>query len=261
MAHVPVSQITTTVLESQYCWGWKEPLEIIYPKIQFQGKSSRAGCLGYCLAFENFQEWRPYNPSGLHAPVLDPHSKMFKCKCSYFNFCHCPVFFHWKPPSRVWLHLFKSSHHIFINISLHSPHTTFLCSRPNEPCSLSFSSNDRYFNSPGVWHFLLLTYMRFLPAHFTSLSRFLWMVAQLSGLSTTPLSFFIICKLAEIPPSISWMNLYGTWYPHESITVYNWSPVGLHAVYNNPLSLPVQPDFSPTHSPLNTVHTKLDIYL
>lgn len=38
-------------------------------------------------------------------------------------------------------------------------------------------------------HFFWLIFTRFLLAHFSSLSKFLWMATQLSGISTTPTAF------------------------------------------------------------------------
>ncbi|KAK4810721.1 hypothetical protein QYF61_007695 [Mycteria americana] len=53
-----------------------------------------------------------------------------------------------------------------------------------------------------TWHFPLLNCMRFLSAHFSSLSRSLWMAAQPSGISATPPSFVASANLLKLCPLI-----------------------------------------------------------
>ena len=47
-------------------------------------------------------------------------------------------------------------------------------------------------------HFPLLNFMRFLPAHFSSLPRSLWMAAQPSGVSATPSSFLVVVLVSTV---------------------------------------------------------------
>lgn len=54
-----------------------------------------------------------------------------------------------------------------------------------------------------TWHFPLLSFMRFLPAHFSSLSRSLWMTAQTSGETDSPPSFVSsanLLRVHSVPP-------------------------------------------------------------
>lgn len=53
--------------------------------------------------------------------------------------------------------------------------------------------------------FFFLNSMRFLPSHFCSLLKLLWMAAQLSRVSDTSSQFPIICKLTKVVPCPSFL--------------------------------------------------------
>ncbi|KAK4826847.1 hypothetical protein QYF61_011715 [Mycteria americana] len=61
-----------------------------------------------------------------------------------------------------------------------------------------------------TWYFHLLNFMRFLSAHFSSLSRSLWMAARPSDVSATPPSFVSSRNLPRVcsaPSSRSLMKV------------------------------------------------------
>ncbi|KAK4825450.1 hypothetical protein QYF61_027605 [Mycteria americana] len=85
------------------------------------------------------------------------------------------------------------NHTTYHDITVKFKSTTIRMKKQNKGCIGACTSS----LGAGLLHFPLLNFMRFLSAHFSSLSRSLWMAVRPSGVSDTPPSFVSSANLLE----------------------------------------------------------------